>query len=359
MAVRSATVGACLLFASTATQAAADLFISEVIEGTSYNQLCLNSPNHLAGAHPLFALIMHSMLETTELHEHGYNNANKAYEIYNPTEGPISLSEYAIGHSVDGKCAKKLWDNSDTDTCGGDYKYPLDYVSLTFDHAHWETTRQTPPDVLQAGQTLALCSPRSVLGGPPGGGGGTNAGKDKEATGWVLGGGGGGGGGTGMGHPDAKIDPASCDGHHHNSTRFDATVDQTLVRKPTVSEGNGGDWDASRGTDATDCEWIVLEKDSVHKFGEHTADLPETPWVAPADDVDSETNGPNAKGCGEGRAVDTTKYDSKFICDCAGTAGTGDNCENLGISDAGSPAAAVVPACMAVAASLAAAFVAV
>ena len=297
-------------------------------------------------------------------------------------------------------------------------------MSLTFDHAHWETTRQTPPDVLQAGQTLALCSPRSVLGGPPGGGGGTNAGEDKEATGWVLGGGGGGGGGTGMGHPDAKIDPASCDGHHHNSTRFDgtdslimlkiggqaavgggggggngggggggggggqggdgqgggavildvvggaddhsevcgvaqATVDQTLVRKPTVSEGNGGDWDASRGTDATDCEWIVLEKDSVHKFGEHTADLPETPWVAPADDVDSETNGPNAKGCGEGRAVDTTKYDSKFICDCAGTAGTGDNCENLGISDAGSPAAAVVPACMAVAASLAAAFVAV
>lgn len=93
--------------------------------------------------------------------------------------------------------------------------------------------------------------------------------------------------------------------------------------------------------------------------GEHTADLPETPWVAPADDVDSETNGPNAKGCGEGRAVDTTKYDSKFICDCEGTAGTGDNCENLGISDAGSPAAAVVPACMAVAASLAAAFVAV
>lgn len=97
----------------------------------------------------------------------------------------------------------------------------------------------------------------------------------------------------------------------------------------------------------------------MHKFGEHTADLPETPWVAPADDVDSETNGPNAKGCGEGRAVDTTKYDSKFICDCEGTAGTGDNCENLGISDAGSPAAAVVPACMAVAASLAAAFVAV
>ena len=31
----------------------------------------------MAGAHPLFALIMHSMLETTELHEHGYNNANK------------------------------------------------------------------------------------------------------------------------------------------------------------------------------------------------------------------------------------------------------------------------------------------
>jgi hypothetical protein len=40
-----------------------------------------------------------------------------------------------------------------------------------------------------------------------------------------------------------------------------ATKDHTLRRKSDVSEGNGGDWTASAGTDETDSEWIVLEKD--------------------------------------------------------------------------------------------------
>lgn len=52
--------------------------------------------------------------------------------------------------------------------------------------------------MLQPGQTVAICNPRAIAGGPHGGGGGNRGGKEGE--GWVIGGGGGGGGGTGMGH---------------------------------------------------------------------------------------------------------------------------------------------------------------
>jgi len=41
----------------------------------------------------------------------------------------------------------------------------------------------------------------------------------------------------------------------------DATKDHALLRKPTLEKGNGGLWDASRGTNADDCEWYVLSKD--------------------------------------------------------------------------------------------------
>ncbi|MBK13050.1 MAG: hypothetical protein CL849_05905, partial [Crocinitomicaceae bacterium] len=39
------------------------------------------------------------------------------------------------------------------------------------------------------------------------------------------------------------------------------TKDRTLRRKSDVTQGNGGDWITSAGTDAADSEWIVLEKD--------------------------------------------------------------------------------------------------
>lgn len=40
-----------------------------------------------------------------------------------------------------------------------------------------------------------------------------------------------------------------------------ATKDHTLRRKSDVTEGNGGDWATSAGTDALDSEWLVLEID--------------------------------------------------------------------------------------------------
>ena len=41
-----------------------------------------------------------------------------------------------------------------------------------------------------------------------------------------------------------------------------ATKDHTLVRKSSVTTGNAGDWAASAGTTADDCEWIVLDQNN-------------------------------------------------------------------------------------------------
>lgn len=52
------------------------------------------------------------------------------------------------------------------------------------------------------------------------------------------------------------------------------TQDHTLVRKSSVTQGNGGDWLASRGTNAEDSEWIVYPKDTWTHLGSHTMDQP-------------------------------------------------------------------------------------
>ena len=49
-----------------------------------------------------------------------------------------------------------------------------------------------------------------------------------------------------------------------------ATVNHTLVRKPTVTTGNP-DWDASSGTDATGSEWIVYDNETWDYLGFHTS----------------------------------------------------------------------------------------
>ena len=49
-----------------------------------------------------------------------------------------------------------------------------------------------------------------------------------------------------------------------------ATKDHTLVRKETICSPNI-DWDASRGTNTTDSEWIVYNKDEFSYLGNHTA----------------------------------------------------------------------------------------
>ena len=50
-----------------------------------------------------------------------------------------------------------------------------------------------------------------------------------------------------------------------------AIKDHTLVRKPSIKKGNSN-WDNSRGTDATNSEWIVYDKDTWTYLGTHTID---------------------------------------------------------------------------------------
>lgn len=51
---------------------------------------------------------------------------------------------------------------------------------------------------------------------------------------------------------------------------LDATQNATLVRKPSVSTGNGGDWAASAGTNELDTEWIINVIDDWTNLGVHT-----------------------------------------------------------------------------------------
>ena len=49
-----------------------------------------------------------------------------------------------------------------------------------------------------------------------------------------------------------------------------ATKDHTLVRKEIVTQGNGGDWTTSAGTNEEDSEWIVLPQNTWNDLGSHT-----------------------------------------------------------------------------------------
>ena len=49
-----------------------------------------------------------------------------------------------------------------------------------------------------------------------------------------------------------------------------ATRDNTLVRKSSVTTGNGGDWTSSAGTSTSDCEWIIYPQNTWTYVGNHT-----------------------------------------------------------------------------------------
>jgi len=70
-----------------------------------------------------------------------------------------------------------------------------------------------------------------------------------------------------------------------------ATADHTLIRKPTIIEGNV-DWPSSAGTDASDSEWIVTDWTDNTDLGSHTftpgAQIAEAPVLNPASGVYSD-----------------------------------------------------------------------
>ena len=67
----------------------------------------------------------------------------------------------------------------------------------------------------------------------------------------------------------------------------EATMNHTLVRKASVTEGNGGDWDSSAGTNEDDSEWIVLDENTWDYLGSH-------PHEFSNDDISIEISSPLA-----------------------------------------------------------------
>ena len=67
----------------------------------------------------------------------------------------------------------------------------------------------------------------------------------------------------------------------------EATMNHTLVRKASVTEGNGGDWDSSAGTNEDDSEWIVLDENTWDYLGSHPHDFSN-------DDIAIEITSPSA-----------------------------------------------------------------
>ena len=49
-----------------------------------------------------------------------------------------------------------------------------------------------------------------------------------------------------------------------------ATQNATLVRKPTISQGNAGDWVTSAGSNEIDSEWVINPSDDWTNLGTHT-----------------------------------------------------------------------------------------
>lgn len=52
-----------------------------------------------------------------------------------------------------------------------------------------------------------------------------------------------------------------------------ATLEHTLVRKPSILQGNEGDWVSSAGTNESDSEWIVYDQNNWDNLGSHSQDV--------------------------------------------------------------------------------------
>ena len=59
-----------------------------------------------------------------------------------------------------------------------------------------------------------------------------------------------------------------------------ATKDHTLVRKPSVLSGNGGDWVTSAGTTPDDSEWIVYDQNTWTYLGSHEVEQNDGPYLS-------------------------------------------------------------------------------
>jgi hypothetical protein len=157
---------------------------------------------------------------------------NKYLEIYNGTDGAVSLADFVILGNYNGNPFSEAFVFSGSTLESGDVyvianSSASDAILALADEAlsygdPWYTAGFNGDDVralahVSGGDTTILDIIGTLDGGDPG-------------SGW----------------PVAGVD--------------NATKDNTLVRKDEVSSGNGGDWASSAGTNADDSEWIVSER---------------------------------------------------------------------------------------------------
>ena len=172
---------------------------------------------------------------------------NKYMELYNPTSSPIFLDEYTFGNCSNGcdalGSASTITDNVDYWT----FNFPAGAQVApggTFIVAH---PTADPTILAVADMTYTYLSNGDdtyVLANIAGG--------DTTVVD-IIG--------------DLGADPGSG---FAVAGVLNATQNATLVRKPGVSTGNGGDWAASAGTNEIDTEWIINSQDDWTNLGVHT-----------------------------------------------------------------------------------------
>ena len=172
---------------------------------------------------------------------------NKYLELYNPTGSPIFLDEYTFGNCSNG-CDDLMMSNSITDNVDfWTFNFPAGSQVApggTFIVAH---PTADPIILAVANMTYTYLSNGDdayVLVNIAGG--------DTTVVD-IIG--------------DLGADPGSG---FAVAGVLNATQNNTLVRKPEVSTGNGGDWAASAGTNEIDTEWIINPSNDWTNLGIHT-----------------------------------------------------------------------------------------
>ncbi|MFH1851071.1 MAG: lamin tail domain-containing protein [Candidatus Neomarinimicrobiota bacterium] len=161
---------------------------------------------------------------------------NKALEIYNPTSATVSLADYQLVNCSNGCDATNIWDF--TNDIFGTLSIDAGAVIVVADsraNADMLALADVTHDYLSNGDdTYALQI------------------KSTGAIVDIIG--------------DSSIVDVG-DGWDVAGVTL-ATKDHTLIRKYTVTTGNTN-WASSAGTDATDSEWIVADKDYYGNLGVH------------------------------------------------------------------------------------------
>ncbi len=185
---------------------------------------------------------------------------NKYIEIYNGTGTSVDLTDYEVWRVSNGG----TWPEATIPLAG-----TLHDGQVLIVHNPGTSTSPVNPTIATAGD-LQISS-------------GTLSHNGDDAIGLVKNG--------------SLIDAVGTDGADPGSGwdvagTTNATANHVLVRQSTVCSPTT-DWDASRGTNPTNSEWIVLENEDWSNIGTHTADCgaPPPPPVLIINEVDADQSG--------------------------------------------------------------------